>query len=344
MRVLCCAHLWLPHHCAGAEVMSSELLKALVASGHQCSVQLSTPHPMFATGPYTYEGVTVFPYQDQYDPIRWVESEHPPDLIVTYLENTLRASILGDMHKIPVAVIVHNGHSKSFADLRWGCRLAVYNTEWMRADAELWWRTHHNDTPPRGIVVHPPIVRDRYRVKPPSAATGHVTLVNLFEEKGSDVFYALAARFPRLKFLGVRGAYGTQDIRYGLPNVEIIPHVAAHDMPRKVYARTRILLMPSSYESYGRAGVEAACSGIPTIAHPTAGLVEALGDGGTFCDRDDLSAWVAALQRLTTPREWLAASTRARGIADRLDTDTDLERWVAAAESLVPTSRRLTTV
>jgi glycosyltransferase involved in cell wall biosynthesis len=270
--------------------MSSELLKALVARGHQCSVQLSMPHPMFATGPYTYEGVNVHPYQDQFDPLKWLAMPEKPELIVAYLENTLRASILGDMHNIPVAVVLHNGHTKSFADLRWGCKLAVYNTEWMRTDAELWWRTYHSDTPPPGIVVHPPIDRERYRVKPPSASAGHVTLINLFEEKGPDVFYALAARFPRLKFLGVRGAYGAQDIRRGLPNVEIIPHVAAHDMPRKVYARTRILLMPSSYESYGRAGVEAACSGIPTIAHPTAGLLEALGDGGTFCDRDDLSA------------------------------------------------------
>jgi glycosyltransferase involved in cell wall biosynthesis len=339
------AHLWLPAHCAGAETTANELMKALAQRGHQVVVQLSQPHPRIVNGPYGYEGISVYPHVSQHDPLKWLNHvDGKPDLIVAHLENALRASILGDMHKIPTVVLLHNGHTKSFADLRWGCKLAVYNTEWMRADAEVWWRTHHNGTPPLSIVVHPPIIRERYRVKPPSASTGHVTLINLFEEKGSDVFYALAARFPRLKFLGVRGAYGAQDVRRGLPNVEIIPHVAAHDMPRKVFARTRILLMPSSYESYGRAGVEAACSGIPTIAHPTAGLLEALGDGGTFCDRDDLSAWMAALQRLTAPREWLAASVRARGVADRLDTDADLDRWVAAAESLVPATRRLARV
>lgn len=333
MRVLFMVPLWMPNHNAGAETTAGAFAGTLASLGHQVSVQLSIAHPMFATGPYTYDGVSVYPYVDQYDPLRWLDMPDKPDLIVCYLSDTLRASILGDMHGIPVVVLMHNGHLKSMTDLRWGARLVVYNTVWMREATESWWRESQFTEPPHGIVIHPPVFPDQYQVTPPSAARGCVTLVNLFEEKGSDLFYRLAARFPRLKFLGVCGAYGTQDIRHGLPNVEIVPHVPAHDMTVRVYARTRVLLMPSVYESFGRVGVEAACSGIPTIAHPTPGLVEALGDGGTFCDRDDLEAWVIALRSLSTPRGWAAASARARAVADRLDTAGDLVRWVDAVEA-----------
>jgi glycosyltransferase involved in cell wall biosynthesis len=331
VRILAMLHLYAPQHNAGAETTAHQLLKKLVECGHQVVVQLSMAHAMYVTGPYMYEGVPVYPYVDQADPLRWLDMPEKPDLIICHLSNVLRASILGEMHKIPVVTLMHNALGKSKADLRWKTRLIVYNSEWMRADVESWWWADQESEPPRGIVVRPPIFPDQYRVTPPTAAKGCITLVNLYEEKGSEIFYALAEKFPRLNFLGVCGAYGKQDVRIR-PNVAIIPHVAAHHMAEQVYRRTRVLLMPSSYESYGRAGVEAACSGIPTIAHPTAGLLEALGDGGTFCDRADLRAWAAQLAGLTTAKGWAAASAKARQIPARLTTAADLDRWVQAAE------------
>lgn len=330
MRVLFLCHLWLPQHCAGAETTAAAFAKKLVEQGHQVTVQLSMPHPMYVTGPYMHEGSAIYPYVDQVDPLRWLTPENKPDLIVTYLMNTLRASILGNMHKIPVVTLMHNEHMKCRHDLKHGTRLVVYNTNWMQQAVEEWYRDYLGE-PPQSLVIHPPIFPAQYRTTPPTAAKGSITLINLFEEKGSEVFYALAERFPRLKFLGVCGAYGKQEVRKA-HNVEIIPHVAAHHMTAQVYARTRVLLMPSSYESYGRAGVEAACSGIPTIAHPTPGLLEALGDGGTFVDRSDTASWAAALAGLTTAKGWAAASAKARSIAARLTTEVDLDRWAEAAE------------
>lgn len=333
MRVLAMLHLYPPRHNAGGDITAHILLRELVRRGHQVVVQLSMVHPMHVTGPYTYEGVNVYPYQSPEDPLKWLNLEEKPDIIVSHLMNTLRASILGDIYKIPMISLVHNTHGKTKADLRWKTDLAVYNTEWMKADVENWWSDYQGTPPPRSIVVHPPVFRTDYQVTPPTASKGCVTLINLFEDKGANLFYQLAARFPKLKFLGVTGAYGKQDIRHGLPNVEIIPHVGPGEIKDLVYARTRVLLMPSVYESYGRCGVEAACSRIPTIYHPTPGLLEALGDGGIACDRDDLDAWVVALAGLTTPAGWMAASQKAKVIADRLTPEADLERWVQAAES-----------
>lgn len=137
---------------------------------------------------------------------------------------------------------------------------------------------------------------------------------------------------PHVQFLAVRGGYGPQ-IRRCLPNVEMIDSTL--DITTAVYARTRILLMPSRVETYGRTALEAACSGIPTIAHPTPGLIESLGDAATFVDRSSITSWVAAIDRLFDPAEWLAASRRALARAEQLDPAGDLDRFCTSIESLV---------
>lgn len=344
MRVLAMLHLYCPYHNAGAETTAHQLLKRLIDRGHQVAVQLSRQHEQIGTDPYVYDGVTVWPYRANDDPLRWLMSDEPPQLIIAHLENTLRAAILGDMYKVPVVVLMHNSFEKSRADLRWGAQLVVYNSEWMRADVEDWWGLVQQTPPPPGIVVYPPVLRTVYEVKPPSIDNGHVTLINMTDDKGVEVFYALARRLPKVKFLGVRGAYGRQVIRQDLPNVTIIPHVAPREMAEVVFSKTRVLLMPSAYESYGRVGIEAACSGIPTIAHPTSGLLESLGDGATFIERGDVTAWLDALRRTWSTRGWAVASTSARRVIDRLNVEEDLDRWADAVERVAGLGRVRVTI
>ena len=160
-----------------------------------------------------------------------------------------------------------------------------------------------------------------------------MTMVNLTVSKGCEVFYELARRRRGDRFLGVLGAYGHQIIRQ-IPNVGIQQHTG--NMRDDVYARTRVLLMPSDYESWGRVAVEAMCSGIPVIAHPTDGLRESLGDAGIFCDRDDVDAWQRELERLDDPREYAAASNLAARRSDELDriARDDLAAWEEALEKV----------
>src|SRR5262249_16718421 len=127
---------------------------------------------------------------------------------------------------------------------------------------------------------------------------GHsITLSNLWENKGPDTFYAMADAFPNEQFLGVRGGYADkdQDIR-NRPNVTIRDNV--NDF-RRVLRDTKIMLMPSHYESFGRVAIEAAASGIPTIASPTPGLKEALGPDGYYAST--LDEWESQLEKLLTP-------------------------------------------
>ena len=323
-------HAYPPAHNAGAEWAAHSLLRELAGRGHDVDVLLSDPRSGDAS--YSIDGVSVHPYRGKADPSRWISGDGRAHAIVTHLENTPRASILGEMNRIPVVHLLHNTFEKSKAWLVKGSpTLAVYNTAWMQADAEAWWRVHRGDRPmPWGIAVHPPVAVADYQATPGDC----ITLINLTEEKGAKVFYALAERMPKRKFLGVIGGYGHQIVRDDLPNVEIVPHTPGDRMAKDVYARTKILLAPSSYESYGRVAVEAMCSGIPVIAHPTPGLRESLGDAGTFCDRADLDAWSAAVKKLTTPAAYRAASKAAAARAAGLDPAAELDVWVTAMEGV----------
>ena len=176
------------------------------------------------------------------------------------------------------------------------------------------------------MVCRPPVFADRYRTTPGD----RVTLVNLSAAKGASMFYRLARDLPDVEFLGVKGGHGTQVVK-DFPNVEIIDTQA--DM-REAYGRTRLLLCPSSRETWGRVGIEAACSGIPTIATPTPGLRESLGDAGTFVARNLPKQWAAAVERLSDPDEWAAASQRALARAADLDPTDDLDRFVEAVEGV----------
>ena len=90
-----------------------------------------------------------------------------------------------------------------------------------------------------------PVWQDDYR----TTRGDHTTMVNLTASKGCEVFYEMARRRRSDRFLGVLGAYGHQLVRQ-IPNVEVTGHTG--DMRDDVYARTRVLLMPSDYESWGR--------------------------------------------------------------------------------------------
>jgi hypothetical protein len=321
------AHQWIPVHNAGAEVMLHGMLRALADRGHEVDVTLSRQMHDVS---YRLDGVHVWPGRDP----RTLLAD--ADVIVAHLENTPAASLLGRWNHIPVVHVLHNTMqvTKDWA-VSGSPSLLVANSEWMLAD----YTAALGDAMPKAIVCRPPVQASAYATTPGD----RLTLINLrrMEQspggavmgKGSEVFWALAERMPDVGFLGVCGAYGGQDLR-SLPNVEIVDHVPHHAMRDIVYARTRVLLMPSNYESWGRTAVEAYASGIPVVAHPTPGLVEACNGAGIFCDRDDLDAWETALRRLAWPDVYAASSAAARARSAALDPTEDLNRWCDAVEAL----------
>ncbi|MCW2904687.1 MAG: glycosyl transferase, group 1 [Streptosporangiaceae bacterium] len=329
MHVLFMAHTWVPETGAGAETCSHALAKALVDTGHRVEVCVTEPAPVRRS--YEIDGIAVHHDGGPKTVFSWFgKPSNTPDAVVSYLHSMTRAASLCRTYRIPLVHLCHNEQEFTGHAIRRGpADLVVYNTDYVRESLEAFLLRHGAPLPARSEVIHPPIDRDRYTAAPGDC----ITHVNLAEVKNPSVFYEMARRFPDQKFLGVQGGYSDQLI-IDLPNVEIIPHVRPDEMAERVYARTRILLHPSRYETYGMVAVEAACMGIPALASTSPGLIEALGSAGTFLDPDDHDGYEAALRKLLNPRTWAAASKRAKAQAATLDTAADLVRWVKSVEAL----------
>lgn len=241
------------------------------------------------------------------------------DVVVSHLGDDNQGAKLAHRWSAPSVRMVHGRSSYPARHLdRYPTDLAVFPSAAMRD--EVGWEG-------KSIVAHPPIEPSEY-------ATEHgdlVTIVNLHKHKGGKLFWLLARSMRDTEFLAVRGR-GPQEIHQA-PNVEVIPTTG--DIRRRVYGRTRLLLVPSCFESFGRVAIEAACSGIPTIAHPSPGMREALGDAATWVRRTEPNRWVDAIRRLSEQDAWVEASVRALELAAGLDPEPSLNGFAEAVTSLV---------
>lgn len=306
MKLLAHVHGYPPVHNAGAEWALHEMLMRLqTLYGYECSVYASA-----RASAGNFHGITV--HMNLPEPqIRALYMAH--DLILTHLDNTSIAARMAASTKKPLIHYVHNdaqlARHKIVAETN---NFALFNSEWLRE--KVGW-------PGECAVVYPPIDHARYASK--SGTHEKVTLVNLTIPKGASVFYEVAARMPQTKFLGVRGAYGNQlDPPKSMRNVQVVSSTL--DMAR-IYGKTRVILMPSSYESWGRVAMEACGQGIPVIANPTSGLVESLGWAGIFVSTRDIDGWVKALGALEKKYDEQAERVRQRSeevdemISEQLD-------------------------
>ncbi|GHD70141.1 glycosyl transferase family 1 [Streptomyces mirabilis] len=327
LKIVARVHAMPPEHNAGAEHMLVSMLRPLVKRGHDVSVSLSQHGA--AREVYEYRGVRVMPLEAR---IEFAATVRQADIVLSHLECVPSSASLARGFGKPLVVVCHNTYRPTFRDMAaGGTSLAVYNSLWMEREAELFFAEYPKSIrPARSLIVRPPVFASDYATKRGDA----VTLINCSREKGGELLEALARRMPERQFLAVRGAYGEQ-LLPDLPNVEIVEHVDGRDMAARVYGRTKVLLMPSSYESWGRVGVEALASGIPVLAHPTPGLCESLGEAGIYADRNDADGWQALLERLLKdPAEYRLASKRARARSAELDPTADLDAWCDTVEEV----------
>lgn len=303
MNVLAVIPLYPPGSLLGSWLSTHECLRHLVERGHSVTVLQNTRQPV-----YHREGVEV---RGRGEPLeQWVRQA---DVVISHLGDNQVAARLARRLRRPSVRMVHSARP-SMGRLLEGDSLAVFNSLHLQAAAR-----HRG----RAIVVRPPVRAERYRTAPGTA----VTLVCLSEAKGAPLFWKLARAMPDVEFLAVRSPIGRAA---GVArNVVVVD--PTEDM-RSIYSSTRVLLMPSRSESWGRVAIEAACSGIPTVATPTPGALEALRDAGIFVERGDLDGWRAQVRRLLDPTEWAEASQRARARAAELDPTADLDLFAAAVE------------
>lgn len=277
IKILAYVHGYFPKLAAGAEAMLHQILLDLKSKGHDVRVLIPKPTELM------YDGIRIGKSSDRSDLAyaKWA------DVIITHLAHTGEALELAKKSKKPLIHLVHNDYQLS----QWNvvdqstAVLAVANSEWVRESVP-------NSIP--SIVVHPPTLPKTYEVE---TSREVITMINLDPVyKRGHMFWQLAERFPNKQFVGVKGGWGHSAVHdKELSNVTIIensPNI------QEVYKKTRILIMPSLYESWGRVATEAACSGIPVIASPTPGLLESLSYSGVFAECDNVDEWAKAIEFL----------------------------------------------
>lgn len=219
------------------------------------------------------------------------------------------------------------------ADLRraWpGATVRLYNTEYARKE----WKDS------KGWVLHPPIG------PPPKEVIGGardaLTLTSSLLNKGVTRVLELARRMPRQRFIIVRspahGTHGSPDFEEeaaSLGNVEVWDRLHPR-MMSLLWAETRILLVPSRYETYGLSALEAAWHGIPSVHVDTVHVREGIGTAARLLKThtvDELGAAVMEVER--SYDRWAAmAHSRAHELSER--EASELAQFAAGVEALTP--------
>ncbi|MCO5168446.1 MAG: glycosyltransferase [Planctomycetes bacterium] len=160
-------------------------------------------------------------------------------------------------------------------------------------------------------------------------------------QKGFDVLLDAFARLEAEATLVVAGA-GPEEAalraraaRLGLGGRAVL---LGHrpDVPQ-VLAALDVFCMPSRWEGFGLALVEAMAAGLPVVVSDVDSLPEVLGDAGVLVAPDDPAALAAALAPLLIDparREALGRAARAR--AARFDVGGMVAAWAALYEGLGP--------
>lgn len=282
MRILYSTKNYLPDYRAGDSVNAHEIHKWLISRGHEVIVMRG-----YNQQPYTIDGISVQARQSTL--------YHWADIVTTALDFT-QPTIDDVGHDKPIAFYMHN----TFYDVTLNRNphvSIIYNNPVAQRDGN-----YQND----GYVLTPPVDPLHYEVERHDAE--YVTLINCNRNKGGTILGKIAAEMPDTKFLAVLGGYGAQEPP-NAPNVTVWP---IQDDIREVYKVTRLLLMPSLYESWGRTASEAACSGIPVLCNDTWGLRENLGDNAIYCS--NLAEYVNAINDMKEKANYDKASKRIRKV------------------------------
>ena len=354
MRILLYIHAFPPVHNAGAETMIHEMAQQMRKKGHEVrciakGVRQSEYNgiPLLSM-PAIGVALTSQEVRIRTERERWLDWA---DVIWTHLGqagdavNQARFSQARTQREKPVLHLVHNDAPINV--LRRGAvrQGLIFNSNRLR-DLHLTF-TDLYDNPHPYTVCRPTINADDYLVESTGDA---VTLINVNENKGGWIFYQVAERMPRQRFIGVQGMYGHQVFRDNLvmtkygggeggvffdndPLCEYSPKVVKNlifwentpDM-KPVYRETKILVIMSAYESWGRTASEAMCNGIPVIYSPTYGLKEHVAHGGYMvANRNDVDGWIEAIKEVKKNyNEW---SEKAKARFAELGNDYDkLER------------------
>ena len=311
MNIVCSIHLYPPAHNCGAEYMLHRIIKFLQSKGHNVRVLLHQANHYKITNNYVFDGVDVFPPNANVieNLFNWA------NVVFTHLDYTKWSVSYAAMKNKPLFHLIHNSHPYPEIINAERNQHIVYNSKWLKE--ELAYKFDN-------FTLTPPIDFGYFNTNTDPWENDFITLINLNENKGGKIFEQIARALPNKKFLAVKGSYDEQCIPL-MDNVTIMNNTSNI---KEVYKQTKILLMPSKYESWGMTATEAMCYGIPVICTETPGLKENCDKAAIYIkNRDDIKEWVNAICRLDEEKTYKATSRKATARAKEQSSNEQLERF-----------------
>jgi UDP-glucose:(heptosyl)LPS alpha-1,3-glucosyltransferase len=101
--------------------------------------------------------------------------------------------------------------------------------------------------------------------------------------------------------------------------------LGARDDVERLCAAADAFVLPTRYDAFANACLEAAAAGLPVVTSRSNGAAEVLGEGGVAIERaDDVEGFAAALVALTAPGARATRGAAARAAAERLSWDAHI--------------------
>jgi hypothetical protein len=204
---------------------------------------------------------------------------------------------------------------------------AVYNTQ----TAAMQWGE------PGAVVLHPPISDLPSNTSPNGDA---YTCLSSLRNKGVEVMLSLAEMHPDKRFIIVRspaepthGIFDLEERASRLPNIELHPRVNPKDV-YKYLEQTRVLLVPSRYETYGMSAIEAAGYGIPTVHVDTPHVREGIGDAAVLVSPLSVSETNNGISLIENNYELYSEKARQRAEWLHVRQAVELERFSKFIENV----------
>lgn len=293
--------------------------------------------------PYTFEGVQVQPIeasnvldiQTNPRPISRQLMGLEADVVIGQNELSLAAVHSARMAGAVSIVSVHTP-PRYGRNIIQGLKEADYGIYNSRTSAIEWGE-------PNALVIHPPISPLPKQTYTKGDA---YTLLSSLKNKGVETVIELAKLYPNKRFIIVRSpaepTHGLENLEEAvkdIPNIELHPRVSPEEV-EKYFKQTRILLVPSRYETYGMSAIEAAGYGIPSVHVDTPHVREGIGEGAILVPGVNVEATARAIDTIEANYDLYSLNARKR--AEWLHVRQEIERlqFREFIENATPLSRQ----
>jgi len=221
------------------------------------------------------------------------------DLIITHLDHAYETVNYCLEIKKPVIMIFHNSIDQYNPFIENENVIKIFNSNYVKKDY-----LNRGLVPVNSHLIYPYIDFNKYsKFRKNIKRRKYITLINPSENKGAEVVLKLAQNNPKRKFLIVEGGYYPHHQKYyidqfaSLPNCHVIDNTS--NIIKDVYSKSRLVMMPSNYESYGMVAIEAASMAIPIIVNENSdGLKENMGKLCLSGIDKDIESYQAVIESL----------------------------------------------